>query len=232
MKIGGIEPFSLIDFPEKTAAVIFTQGCNFRCPYCYVPQLVVPENYGPLLPLAGVLEFLDSRKEKIEGVVITGGEPTLQEDLQDFIILVKKRGFLVKLDTNGSHPEILERLIQKRLIDFVAMDFKAPLEKYPQATSSSIDPSAIAQSLDLLLQGKIEYEFRTTVVKEDLSFDEFKVMVAQIGGAQKYVLQKFLPLGPLVDSSYQRKHPLELEEAQRWKNYALLQIKKVILRNY
>ncbi|TFE71078.1 anaerobic ribonucleoside-triphosphate reductase activating protein [Methylacidiphilum caldifontis] len=232
MKIGGIEPFSLIDFPGIPAAVIFTQGCDFRCPYCYVPQLVVPESYGSLLAEDQVLNFLESRKGKIEGVVITGGEPTLQQDLLPFIMLIKKMGFLVKLDTNGSHPEITESLIREQLIDYVAMDFKAPVEKYREITKSLIDKEIIARSIALLIHSNIEYEFRTTVVKEDITFEDFKRMVDQINGAKKYVLQKFIPKAPLVDPSYEKKHPLDLEEIEKWKNYTLSRIKKVIVRNY
>ncbi|TFE69502.1 anaerobic ribonucleoside-triphosphate reductase activating protein [Methylacidiphilum sp. Yel] len=230
MKVGGIDPFSLIDFPGKTAAVVFTQGCNFRCPYCYVPQLVIPEQYGTVVPMAKVWRFLEARRAKIDGVVITGGEPTIQEDLEEFVWSIKKMGFLVKLDTNGSHPEVLEKLI--KIIDYVAMDFKAPLEKYTESTRSTIKKEQITQSISLLLKGNIEYEFRTTLVSEDITFEDFKSMVTTLSGAKKYVLQKFLPASPLVDPSYSTKHPIDFDIIEKWKNYALKKIKKVIIRNY
>ncbi|OQX50761.1 MAG: anaerobic ribonucleoside-triphosphate reductase activating protein [Candidatus Cloacimonas sp. 4484_209] len=132
MKIGGFQKVSLIDYPGKICAIVFTRGCNFRCPYCHNPELVLPENYSPLIPEEEIFSFLEKRRGKLDAVEITGGEPTLQEDLTEFIRKIKEMGFLVKLDTNGSFPSVLEKVIYSGLVDYIAMDVKAPLEKYRQ----------------------------------------------------------------------------------------------------
>ncbi len=130
MRIGGFQKLTLVDFPGKVAATVFTQGCNFRCGYCHNPELVCPESFGPLIPVQEVLAELKTRRGKLQGVVITGGEPTLQKGLVDFIVQVKELGLAVKLDTNGSHPEVLAHLINLRIIDYIAIDIKTSIEKY------------------------------------------------------------------------------------------------------
>lgn len=133
-----------------------------------------------------------TRKGKLDGVVITGGEPTLQSGLYDFVSKVKESGFLVKLDTNGTNPKILEKLVNAKLLDYIAMDIKAPFEKYPMITGCSVDIENIKQSIDLIMTGKIDYEFRTTVVKSQLRFEDFEEIGKQIEGAKRYYLQKFV----------------------------------------
>jgi len=201
MKIGGFQKFSLIDYPGKISAIIFTQGCNFRCPYCHNPELADPKLFTDTLDEDSILSFLRKRVGKLDGVVITGGEPLLQHDLIEFIERIKEMGYLVKLDTNGSYPEILERLLAKNLIDYIAMDIKAPLEKYPYVVQTDVCTEKIMESITIILNSNIDYEFRTTVVKDLLTEDDLICIAKLIRGAKKYVLQKFV-MSKILDKSF------------------------------
>jgi len=210
MHIGGIEKFSLLDFPGKPAAVIFTQGCNFRCGYCHNPELVYPSLFQPLIPETEVFDFLESRRGKLAGVVITGGEPTMQEDLVPFIKKIRKMGFAVKLDTNGMNPKVLEALITPAtgeagsgaagenatsddpLVDYLAMDIKGPLKKYERVACAAIDPKNIKESIRLVMASGVDYEFRTTVVRSQLTLADFPAIGRLIHGARLYALQRFV----------------------------------------
>lgn len=190
MIIGGFEKTSLLDYPSKIAAVVFTCGCNFRCGYCHNPSLITEKS--------GIAEevffdFLQKRKGLLDAVVISGGEPCLQRDLYDFIKKIKEMGFLVKLDTNGTNPKLLERLISDSLIDYAAMDIKAPLSKYEKITGVRVDSSKILESISILKTFEKKYEFRTTVVKSMLSTDDFTEIGRLISGAETYYLQRFVP---------------------------------------
>jgi len=192
MIIGGFQKFSLIDYPGKISCIVFTQGCNFRCPYCHNPELI------PFTSLAKIkeetiLSFLEKRKGKIDAVVITGGEPTMQQDLLKFIQKIKERGYLIKLDTNGSNPEMLEIIINHSLVDYIAMDIKAPLEKYKEVIHSVISPEKIKRSIRMIMNSEIRYEFRTTVVKSQLSKEDIINIGKLVEGAELYILQKFIP---------------------------------------
>ncbi len=189
--IGGLQKSSLIDYPEKISAVVFTQGCNFRCGYCHNPELANLREITDY-DTSTFLEFLKTRKNKLDGVVITGGEPCLQLGLKDFIKEIKSMNFLVKLDTNGSFPEKLEELLNENLLDYVAMDIKAPLKKYSEITTVNVDTKKIQKSINLLINSKIDYEFRTTVVKSKLNEEDLHKIGQLINGSKKYYLQKFL----------------------------------------
>ena len=154
MHIAGLQKSSLIDYPEKIACIVFTQSCNFRCGYCHNPELF--EQRKPLISTEAFFEFLKTRQNKLDGVVITGGEPTLQKDLNEFISEIKNLGFLVKLDSNGTNPNIIENLINKNLIDYVAMDIKAPLNKYEQITNTKVNTENIKKSINLILNSNID----------------------------------------------------------------------------
>ena len=194
MLIGGLQKSSMLDYPGKIAAIVFTQGCNFRCGYCHNPELLDINVHAPTqISVPAFFDFLKSRQGKLDGVVITGGEPCLQKDLTDFICKIKKLGFLVKLDTNGCFPEKIIELLEKKLIDYIAMDIKAPLEKYHKITGTIIKQENIEKSIKLIMDSGLEYEFRTTVIKSQLSFDDFKNIAELINGAEKYYLQKFVP---------------------------------------
>lgn len=202
--IGGLQKSSLIDYPGKISAVIFTQGCNFRCPYCHNPELVSITG-ASALALAPVIEFLKSRKGKLDGVVISGGEPTLHKDLPMFIEQIKELGFCVKLDTNGTNPEMLEELINEHLIDYVAMDIKAPIEKYSEVVCSEVNTENILKSIDILIKSNIEYEFRTTVINSQLSIEDFEKIGKIIKYSEKYYLQRFVPTKTLNKKFLQEK---------------------------
>lgn len=188
---GGFQKNSLIDFPQKIASVVFTQGCNFRCPYCHNPELTGFEPNENSNDATDFLSFLNLRKGLIEGVVITGGEPCLQKDIKDFIMEIKKMGFPVKLDTNGSRPEILEDIVQADILDFIAMDIKAPLKKYKNFTHEKDIKIKLQNSINIIMESKIDYLFRTTCAKPFVSKDNFLEIIEEIKGAKKYILQKF-----------------------------------------
>lgn len=194
MLIGGIQKMSLIDYPGKIAAIVFTIGCNFRCSFCYNFEIVMNKNIKEIQKISEneFFDFLKTRVKKLEAVCITGGEPTLQKDLVSFIKKIKELGFLVKLDTNGTDPKILKELIDKKMVDYVAMDVKQDLvsDKYDKITQVKVDLKNIKKSIKLLLLGRVDYEFRTTVAtgitKEDLiNISKF------IFGAKRYYLQDF-----------------------------------------
>ena len=190
MQISGFLKFSMIDYPGKLSAVVFTQGCDFRCPYCHNPELVVIKK--GTISEKETIDFLKTRKGKLEGVVITGGEPTIQKDLKSFIRKTKKLGFKIKLDTNGSHSDILKNLIKEKLVDYIAMDIKSPFEKFQMdKVQSSKFKVQIKKSIELIMNSKIKYEFRTTIVKGDLNQKDIVEIAKSIKGARLYVLQKF-----------------------------------------
>lgn len=217
MLIGGFQKLTLIDYPGKIAAIVFTQGCNFRCGYCHNPELVNPDFFNKPIPLEEVLDFLKRRQGKLEAVVITGGEPLFQEGLEDFLKEIKNLGYFIKLDTNGSFPEILKNIIEKGLVDYLAMDIKAPLEKYASIIKSAIETKKIKESINLIMNSGLDYEFRTTIVKSQLKKEDILKIGELLKSGSLYILQKFVPsktLNPrfLKKSSYSNE---ELEEIKR-----------------
>ena len=195
LEIKGFIETSLVDWDGKVVSVVFLPGCNFRCPYCQNMDLIDhPEKFKTITE-ERVFKYLESHKDFIDGVCITGGEPTLHKNkgLTDFIKKIKQMGFLVKLDTNGSDPDHLKELVNDGLIDFAAMDIKAPLEGYNKATNVKVDTEAIKESIEFLLSGKIDNEFRTTVVPTITGLADIEGISKLIAGAKKYVLQQFEP---------------------------------------
>jgi pyruvate formate lyase activating enzyme len=172
MKIGGIQKLSLIDYPQKTAAVIFTQGCNMFCPYCHNPQLVYPHLFEDVIKEGEVFDFFKKRQKVLQAIVITGGEPTIQKDLKDFIKRVKEFNYKVKLDTNGSNPQIVRELIDEKLIDFIAMDIKSPLQKYNFFYKGDIEN--VKSSIETVKSSKLPCQFRTTYDKSILNDDDLE----------------------------------------------------------
>jgi len=204
MKILAIQKTTLIDYPGHVAATVFLAGCNFRCPWCYSKELVLPEliKTVPEIPEQKILEFLRGKKSYLEGIVLCGGEPTVNPDLPQFIQKIKDMGFLVKLDTNGSNPEMLDALIGKKLIDYVAMDIKLPKERYDQVFFAAVPVENIQKSIDILKTAGVDYEFRTTVVPGVHTEDDLILMSEWVGGSAsseqageqgkpKYYLQNF-----------------------------------------
>ena len=193
MKIGGLVKFTLIDFPGCPAAIVFTQGCNFRCRYCHNPELVYPHLFQEPVSEEEVKAFLVRRQGTLEGVVVSGGEPTLQPDLVRFMSEIKALGYKIKLDTNGSQPEVLRELIDKKLVDFIAMDIKAPLDKYALITGVDANATILRRSMDLIRQSGLRYEFRTTYDKEVLT-DADIAAIAQLTEEKNFRVQECLPV--------------------------------------
>ncbi len=218
MLIGGLQKVSLIDYPGHVAATIFTAGCNFSCPFCHNPELVKigSDKYSMFLTDEEVLDFLKTRQGMLEGVCVTGGEPILQADLADFLAKIKELGFLVKLDTNGSRPEVLKDLIKEGLIDYIAMDIKGSLEKYIKIVGSPVSLENIHESTQIT-RGLPEYEFRTTVVPGLHEKDDFLSIAKWLDGSKRYFLQQFRPEKTL-DSVYGQIRPYPDEKLVEFAN--------------
>jgi len=193
VKIGGLQKTTLIDYPGKIAATVFLVGCNFRCPFCYSSELVLPEKIErqPKIPEKDFFKFLKERKGLLDGLVLCGGEPTLNKELPNFIKKIKKMGYFVKLDTNGSNPKLLEKLIDGKLVDYIAMDIKGPKEKYSEVAGTKVDIKKIQESIEILKEGKVDYEFRSTIVPSIHTKEDIIEMAKWIRGAKRYYLQNF-----------------------------------------
>lgn len=192
MIIGGIHKFSLIDFPGKISAILFTRGCNFRCPYCHNPQLVLPRRYQLPLENKEIHEFLLKRQGRLDGIVITGGEPLLQEDLAGFLRKIKNMGYAVKVDTNGTKPAHLKTLLSEDLVDYIAMDVKAPVDKYANIVKVPVNSDQIMRSMMLIRESGVKYEFRTTIVKKLMSMESIKEISELLQEGEIYYLQNFI----------------------------------------
>ena len=232
MIIGGLQKFSLLDYPGHISAIVFTQGCNFRCHFCYNPMLVWPQseadkfkniissdNTGekiekvyPLFSEDDLFNFLKKRQKKLDAIVITGGEPTIHKNLPEFIKKIKKLGFNIKLDTNGTNPEMLKNLIDEKLIDYIAMDVKGSLEKYAIITKVQPNIDDIKKSIKIIMQSGLPYEFRTTAVPELVDIKDIKKIGKLIKGAQKWYLQNFKSNIDLVNDRFEKYKSYSLKE--------------------
>lgn len=212
MQFSGFQKLTLLDYPEKTACTLFTAGCNFRCPFCHNAALVTHIDNSNYFSEEYVLDYLKKRACVLDGVCITGGEPLMHEGLTEFIKKVKDLGYLVKLDTNGSYPERLSSLINSGLIDYVAMDIKNCKEKYLlTADCSDKDLKNVEKSVELLKLGKVDYEFRTTIVKEYHAVEDVKKIAEWIKGSQKYFLQNFIDSGDVIKNNLSAVAPETLD---------------------
>jgi pyruvate formate lyase activating enzyme len=225
MLIGGLQKLSLIEYPGKIAAIIFTQGCNFRCSYCHNPELVKPALYATPLSEEILLEFLQSRLGRLQGVSITGGEPTMQKDLISVMKRLKSMGYAVKLDTNGSNPDMLREIIVEKLADYIAMDVKAPFYSYQYVVRARIDTDAIEQSIRLIISSDIPYEFRTTYLEPLLSLQQMEIIAEQIHGCRKWILQRYVPTKTIESQTLRQSPPTvkrmrEIETHLESKGYA------------
>ncbi len=212
----------------KTFCGHFYAGCNFRCPYCHNPELVHPHLFTEPIPEKEVFDLLKKRVGKLDAVTVTGGEPTLHKDLILFLSQVKELGFLVKLDTNGTNPNMLELLLMHRLIDFVAMDVKAPLVRYQELTHTKIDVVPILQSIEMIKKAKIKHEFRTTVVKHLISENEIKEISELLGVKANYVVQNFKPTKTL-DTSFMKRESFSQKDLTNLK--LLPNLENLTIRN-
>ena len=198
MQINGFQKLTLLDFPGKVACIVFTPGCNFRCPFCHNASLVTHID-GESIEEEEILSYLKKRQGLLDGVVVTGGEPTLQGDLADFLGKVKALGYAVKLDTNGTSPEKLKTLVEKGLVDYVAMDIKNTAAKYPVTAGCGSDVlGKVEESIDFLLADTVDYEFRTTVTAELHTPQDIGDIAKRIKGAKRYFLQNFIDSGDIV----------------------------------
>ena len=254
MIIGGLQKFSLLDYPGRLSAIVFTQGCNFRCPFCYNPMLVVPqaEALGDRIkdisgssvsetkksysradrPISedDFFVFLKSRAGKLDAVVITGGEPTLHYDLTGFIARIKALDYAVKLDTNGTQPEMLGKLLENKLIDYVAMDIKGSQEKYSRLTGTEHDFAKIAESIIMIMKGKTPYEFRTTIVPGLIEPDDIGSAGELIRGAEKWFLQQFKRDTRLIDRNLESAEAYSDEILEKMRQIGSRYVKNCYLR--
>jgi pyruvate formate lyase activating enzyme len=229
MKIGGLQKVSLIDYPGLICANIFLQGCNFKCPYCHNPELVDPRLFQPCIKENEVLAFLHMRRGKLDAVTITGGEPTIQDDLAPFIKKIKKMGFAVKLDTNGSQPQVIKSLLDEKLLDFIAMDIKGPLEKYINIAGVPVASEKIKESVNRILKADLPHEFRTTIVKSLLTPKDILKIAILISGSGKYALQKFVPVKTL-NKKFRKENNYSEGELEKMKKRLEKEIPSVIVR--
>ncbi len=226
MFFAGFQKLTLLDYPEKVACILFTMGCNFRCPFCHNASLVRAENKAEISE-EEVLSFLKKRKGVMDGVCISGGEPLLYDGLGDFIKKVKALGYSVKLDTNGSLPEKLKALVREGLVDYVAMDIKNSFESYDKTTGIKTDLNNIKESLAFLLSGTVEYEFRTTLVKELHTDEDMESIGKMIKGAKRYFLQNFVDSGDVLCDNM---HPLTEDELEKMMQIAKKYVPNTICR--
>lgn len=202
MRIDGLQKMTLLDFPGKVACTVFTGGCNFRCPFCHNALLVTELPEKPDYTIDEILSFLKKRAGLLDGVAITGGEPLMNPDIADFIKQIRDLGYSVKLDTNGSYPDRLKSIVGEGLVDYVAMDIKNCKEKYAETVGlKSYDLSKIEESVDFLKTNAVDYEFRTTVVKEFHTVEDIRKAAEWIKGAKRYFIQNFVDSGNLIDGS-------------------------------
>ncbi len=231
MQIRGFQKTSTVDYPGEVCSTIFVGRCNLRCRYCFNADLVLQPETLPLFPKEEVFSFLEKRIPVQGAVCITGGEPAMQEDLADFIYRAKRMGLKIKLDTNGTFPEVLEKLLGDEVLDYVAVDIKAPPDKYDLLAGINVDFSKIEQAVFLLKNSRIKYEFRTTVVPTFLDETDLVNIARILKGSQQYVLQQFRPVPTILDKSLLEQKPFfrkDIEKiASRCSNFV-----KTILRGF
>lgn len=216
MVISGFQKLTLVDYPGKTACLIFTQGCNLRCPFCHNRDLVEGFNSKNQIDEEEIFKYLDKRKGLIDGVCISGGEPLLQKDILFFMQRIKDKGYKVKLDTNGSKPELLKRIIDGNLVDYVAMDIKNSFEDYGKTSGvDNMDISNIKRSIEILKSSNVCHEFRTTVVRELHDFNKIKSIISYIGVDAKYYLQNYRDCETVLVKGF---HGFEKEELLKIKD--------------
>ena len=216
MVISGLQKLTLLDFPGHTACTVFTPGCNWRCPFCHNAALVLRPKSQPPMDMEAFFAFLQKRRGLLDGVAVTGGEPTLHEDLPAFLRRIREAGFKVKLDTNGTNPGMLREILQVGLADYVAMDIKAGRPNYP-AVTGTLRPGlpAVEESAAMLMGGSVPFEFRTTVVRELHSPEDFQDIAAWLGGDEPYFLQGFKDSGDNISTGYTACSREEMEDFRR-----------------
>ena len=211
MNIVGLQKLTLLDYPGHVACTVFLQGCNFKCPFCYNSSLIKSDSDN-FISLDEFFTFINSRKKVLDGVAITGGEPLLNLEIKEFIKQIKELNLLVKLDTNGSNPSLLKELLDANLVDYVAMDIKNSYDKYPTTCGVNVNLEDIKESISILMNSSIDYEFRTTVVKEYHDIEDFKLIGEMIKGAKNYFLQSFQNKDSVLSKELHSMSKNELQE--------------------
>ncbi|SMB91244.1 pyruvate formate lyase activating enzyme [Thermanaeromonas toyohensis ToBE] len=227
----GVHKTSLVDFPGEVCTTLFCGGCNFRCPWCHNADLVLRPQVLPIFPAKEVIKLLERRRHLVEAVCVTGGEPTLSKGLEDFLVQLKNKGFKVKLDTNGTQPGVLARLLEKNLLDYVAMDIKAPPEKYDLLAGTKVEMTALLESIKILKNSPIAYEFRTTVVPTLITLEDLKAIGKWLLGARCFVLQPFKASSSLIDMTLAQLPPCPEELLTKAASYLRYYFMKVEVRN-
>ena len=213
MKFYGMQKMTLLDYPGYVACTLFTGGCNFRCPFCHNALLVLDLDENYTIPEEEVLAFLKKRQGLLDGVCVTGGEPLINKDIGDFFSKVKELGFKIKLDTNGTNPALLKELVSQNLVDYVAVDIKNSPEKYAETVGlKSFDMSSINETVNFLMTGSVDYEFRTTVTKQFHTEKSMEEAARFIRGAKRYFLQNFVDSGNLIGSGITGQSKEEMEK--------------------
>ena len=230
VSIKGLQKTSMIDYPGKMCSIIFTANCNMRCPFCQNPDLILKKDSMPDLDEDKIIEFMNSRKEWLDGVCITGGEPLIYDDLHVLMKKFKDNKFLVKLDTNGLNPELLKKIIEAKLVDYIAMDIKSDKENYSKAANVNVDMAKIEESIKIIKESEVEYEFRSTIVPE--FFDEKIVenISVWLKGSKKFYLQQFRSSMPLLDKSFEGKESYPESKLEEFKSILAKNIQTVEIR--
>ena len=212
MNIKGLQKVSLLDFPGGICSTIFVGGCNLRCRYCYNRDLVLNPGSIPVISTDEIFAFLGSKSSLLDGVCVSGGEPTLQEELPDFLMEIKKMGLKVKLDTNGTRPEVISRLLEEDVLDYIAVDVKGPPAKYSYITGNNTDHAKLKETIALLKNSRVEQEFRTTVIPGLLEDEDLLSIAKEIAGCRRYVLQQFSLRPTLIDPALLSLKPYSREK--------------------
>lgn len=228
MLIKGFQKLTLLDYPGKTACAVFTGGCNFRCPFCHNASLVIDANRGEKYEMKEIISFLEKRQKLLDGVCVTGGEPLLQSDIKVFLEKIKNMGYLIKLDTNGYTPEKLVEMVDVGLVDYVAMDIKNCAKKYLITAGVDVDINKILKSIDFIMNSGVDYEFRTTVVKEYHTVSDIEKIACMINGAEKYFLQNFVDSGNIIKSGLSA---VDNETLKQMESVCLKHVKNTSIRS-
>ena len=230
MDFNGWEKLSLVDFDDYLTTTFFTSGCNFRCPFCHNKNLVLTPNDNPTIPWEMMLDYLKRRKKELDAVCITGGEPTLMDDLVEKLVQIKELGYLVKLDTNGTNPDLLKELYKRNLVDYFAMDIKNSKEKYAETAGlEKINPAKLEDSVSFLMSSGCRYEFRTTIMEEFHDEESFLAIGEWLSGAERYFLQRYVDSENCIKRGM---HMIKKEEAEHYAELLRRSIKRVELRGY
>lgn len=229
MDFVGVEKLSLVDYDHHMSAVLFSPGCNFACPFCHNSALVIAPEFNNPIPFSEILSFLKKRQGLLDAVVITGGEPTLMRDLKEKIYQIRELGYKIKLDSNGSHPEVIKDLVSEGLLDYIAMDVKASFDTYPLITNSKVNIDKIKESIEFIKSSGVDYEFRTTLVKEYHDLEDIKKMSEDIGQAKRMRLQLFVDNDNCIQTGL---HEVPLDEANQFVEILKSHISDVALRGY